>query len=192
MLKFSIREVSLVDYTNYKGNRGLRLIIPQERFIGETEFHEGKQELLRCFDLDRVAERTYALCDIHDWIDDEAKVKKMLNELGWQIRSENILLNAERKALKDKFGELYFDLSALLVEYNLVNLKVKNNDTEYEPEVDSIIEKLPNTNNVNDVANVIYNVFEEFFGDELIPDKSDEVYLVLGYEIWKLWEKQRN
>lgn len=60
-------KVVAVRYTNWKGETSLRNIEPIEIFFGSNEFHPESQWLLRCFDADKKAERTFAMKDIHEW-----------------------------------------------------------------------------------------------------------------------------
>ncbi len=55
-------EISMV-YRNYEGKIGDRKIIPRGLWFGETEWHKGAQWLLRAFDVDKGAERDFALSD---------------------------------------------------------------------------------------------------------------------------------
>jgi hypothetical protein len=55
-------EISMV-YRNYEGKIGDRTIIPRALWFGETEWHKGAQWLLRAFDVDKGAERDFALSD---------------------------------------------------------------------------------------------------------------------------------
>lgn len=50
-----------VVYTNWKGKTEKRNIIPIEAYWGHTEFHKEDQFLLKCIDVDKGAERTYAM-----------------------------------------------------------------------------------------------------------------------------------
>lgn len=54
----------VVLYTNWKGKTEKRTIIPWTAFWGHTEFHKEDQFLLKCYDVDKKAERTYAMKDI--------------------------------------------------------------------------------------------------------------------------------
>ena len=51
-------------YTNWKGETGDRDIMPLQVWYGMTKWHPAKQWLLRAFDLDKQAERDFALKDI--------------------------------------------------------------------------------------------------------------------------------
>jgi predicted DNA-binding transcriptional regulator YafY len=58
-----------IDYTNWKGERRVRRIIPkpEQFFFGVTEYHKEPQWLLKAFDVEKKAERTFAMRDIHSW-----------------------------------------------------------------------------------------------------------------------------
>ena len=51
-------------YTNGKRETATRHAIPIEIFWGSTEYHPEPQWLLRAFDLDKQAERMFALVDM--------------------------------------------------------------------------------------------------------------------------------
>ena len=58
-----------IDYTNYRGERSVRVVIPVEggnRF-GSTEFHPEPQWLLEAHDVEKNALRTFAMRDIHSF-----------------------------------------------------------------------------------------------------------------------------
>lgn len=56
-----------IDYTNWKGVRAKRLIVPIRIYWGATEYHKEMQHLLVALDLEKQAERTFAMKDIHSW-----------------------------------------------------------------------------------------------------------------------------
>ena len=56
-----------IDYTNYRGERGIRTITPWGVEWGSTEFHPEPQWLVTGYDHDKHACRVYALRDIHAW-----------------------------------------------------------------------------------------------------------------------------
>lgn len=53
-------------YTNWKGNRGFREVIPQRIYFGSTEWHKEEQWLMVAYDLDKKAERTFAMKDMEN------------------------------------------------------------------------------------------------------------------------------
>ncbi len=56
-----------VIYTNWKGVISVRHIIPKKIFFGSTEWHKEEQWLLNAFDVDKQADRAFALKDIKSW-----------------------------------------------------------------------------------------------------------------------------
>ena len=60
-------EVVEVKYTNWKDQTSLRKIEPIKIFFGRSEHHTDDQWLLKCFDVDKNVERTFAMRDIHSW-----------------------------------------------------------------------------------------------------------------------------
>ncbi len=57
----------IIDYTNWKGVRSERLIEPLRVVFEENEFHKPAQWLVVAIDLEKNAERSFALKDIHSW-----------------------------------------------------------------------------------------------------------------------------
>lgn len=51
-------------YKNWKGEVSHRRVLPIDVWYGETEFHKEKQWLLKAFDLDKEADRNFAMNDI--------------------------------------------------------------------------------------------------------------------------------
>jgi hypothetical protein len=58
------RAVTL-DYTNHRGERALRHVIPDYLWWGTTDWHPQEGWLLHAFDLDKNAERDFAWSGIH-------------------------------------------------------------------------------------------------------------------------------
>jgi predicted DNA-binding transcriptional regulator YafY len=56
-----------IDYTNYRGERGLRRVRPIRIIYSATNWHKEAQWLLEAFDTSRGADRLFALKDIHSW-----------------------------------------------------------------------------------------------------------------------------
>jgi hypothetical protein len=60
-------QVVVIDYTNWRGERSVRRILPRELRFDKTEHHPEFQWLLDAIDLDKGVERTFAMKDIHAW-----------------------------------------------------------------------------------------------------------------------------
>lgn len=60
-------KIVVINYTNWKGVTAFRRIIPIEIFFGSTEWHKEEQWLLKAYDVDKNAERSFAVKDIKSW-----------------------------------------------------------------------------------------------------------------------------
>ena len=61
------RRAVRIDYTNWRGEREWRRILPLRLIFDSNEFHPEPQWLLVATDLDKAAERHFAMQDIHAW-----------------------------------------------------------------------------------------------------------------------------
>lgn len=62
-------KVAHIDYTNHRGERGIRRVLPISFGWGANEFHSKPGWLLHCWDLDRQAYRTFSIRNVHAWVD---------------------------------------------------------------------------------------------------------------------------
>lgn len=60
-----------IRYKNWQGDVGIRHIMPIEIWYGQTEFHQTDQWLLKALDLDKNAQRDFAINDIIEFIKEE-------------------------------------------------------------------------------------------------------------------------
>ena len=65
--EYDEKTVVTIRYTNYRGETGDRRIVPQRIRFGSTEWHREEQWLLDAFDIDRKADRSFAVKDILKW-----------------------------------------------------------------------------------------------------------------------------
>lgn len=56
-----------IDYTNHAGERSNRRIVPLQMTFKSTEWHPVAQWILDAMDVDKAAERSFAMKDIHSW-----------------------------------------------------------------------------------------------------------------------------
>lgn len=54
-------------YTNHKGVRGFRWVIPLSWRFGTNQWYPEKQWLMNAYDLEKRAEREFACDHIHTW-----------------------------------------------------------------------------------------------------------------------------
>jgi predicted DNA-binding transcriptional regulator YafY len=55
-------------YTNYRGETAIREIVPKSIYFGSTEWHPEPQWLLTAFDVEKKADRDFAMKDIRAWL----------------------------------------------------------------------------------------------------------------------------
>ncbi len=61
------RMVVTIRYTNYKGETADRRVIPLRLHFTATEWHPEPQWVMEAFDIDRGADRSFAVRDILGW-----------------------------------------------------------------------------------------------------------------------------
>jgi hypothetical protein len=62
----SSREVSIL-YRNWKGEVAWRRIVPLSISFESSQWHPVPQWIMRALDIDREAERSFAIVDIQNW-----------------------------------------------------------------------------------------------------------------------------
>jgi predicted DNA-binding transcriptional regulator YafY len=60
------KTVSIV-YTNYRGETRLRRIIPIKIWYGSADWHPEEQWHLEAYDIEKQADRSFAIKDIRTW-----------------------------------------------------------------------------------------------------------------------------
>jgi len=48
-------------YKNWKNKTGMRVVIPENMWYGSTEFHKEEQWFLKAFDIEKSADRDFAV-----------------------------------------------------------------------------------------------------------------------------------
>jgi hypothetical protein len=94
-------------------------------------------------------------------------------------------IREERKALKQKYGELYDSVAALLFRHDPISINFENNTDEYETEAGTILPRLSSCNSVDDAGRVIYEEFVRWFDRGTAG--PEELYDEIAKEIWRLW-----
>lgn len=64
----ALQQIVEIDYTNWRGERRKRTIIPVRMEFSENEWHKGNQWLLVAYDDEKGGlPRTFAMSGIHSW-----------------------------------------------------------------------------------------------------------------------------
>ena len=66
-LKGRKMEEVVIDYTNWRGERRERKVVPKYIEFGSSKHHPGQQWLLVAKDIEKGEDRTFAMDDIHSW-----------------------------------------------------------------------------------------------------------------------------
>jgi predicted DNA-binding transcriptional regulator YafY len=66
-MNYSPQQVVTIRYTNYRGETADRRVVPQSIRFAATEWHPEPQWLLDALDVDKNAERSFAMRDIQSW-----------------------------------------------------------------------------------------------------------------------------
>jgi predicted DNA-binding transcriptional regulator YafY len=61
------RQPAIVDYTNWRGERRDRKIMPLGIHFGSNEWHPTRQWMLYALDIETGEERFFAMSNIHSW-----------------------------------------------------------------------------------------------------------------------------
>jgi predicted DNA-binding transcriptional regulator YafY len=67
MDNFDTAQIVTIRYTNYRGETSDRQIVPKQIRFVSTEWHHEMQWILDAFDIDKRAERSFAMKDILEW-----------------------------------------------------------------------------------------------------------------------------
>jgi hypothetical protein len=100
-----------------------------------------------------------------------------------QTREE---IQAVKRHLKLEYGILFDAVAAILFRHDPIGINYENNTDEYEPEARTILPRLRICKSVEDVQSVVYEEFQQWFGDEIAD--SAESYKAIAEEIWCLWQ----
>lgn len=64
---YDAAQLVVILYTNYRGETARRKIIPSSIWFGSTEYHPKAQWLLEAYDVEKGADRTFAIADVAEW-----------------------------------------------------------------------------------------------------------------------------
>lgn len=71
-----------IDYTNWRGERRIRLIEPLDLVFKKSEWHPGEQWFIEALDIGKSPsdpdKRDFALANIHQWIDSVVDAHEMM------------------------------------------------------------------------------------------------------------------
>ena len=95
----------------------------------------------------------------------------------------------QHRMLQKEYGSFYSTVSDILFRHNPMELDGKHNTGDYNPEVDVLLSRIPEAEDLNALQQLLFEVFRTDFGEENCG--SRERYDVAGSEIWKAYQRRR-
>ena len=105
------------------------------------------------------------------------------------MTSKREKIQAERRALRREYGELYDHVSQLLFNWDPIGINFEVNTDEYEPEVSTILPRLRSCTSAEDVQRVVHEEFCRWFDADMAGPL--EKYERIGHDIWNILTKYR-
>lgn len=103
-----------------------------------------------------------------------------------QLRAVKTRIEAEKKNLKDEYGNLVYSISGILLTHDPIGINFGFNTDEYDPETGTILPRLKTCRSAEDVTTVVHEEFQQWFGSDTAG--SRDKYNLIAAEIWELWQ----
>lgn len=95
----------------------------------------------------------------------------------------------QHRTLQKEYGSFYRAVSDILFRHSPMDLDGKRNTGEYDPEIDALLSRIQETQHLNALHDLLFEVFRTDFGEENCGDR--ERYEAAASEIWKAYERHR-
>jgi len=96
-------------------------------------------------------------------------------------------IHAAREAVKAKHPELFSRLQKCFFEHDPIGINFEFNADEYDPEVGTVIPRLPDCQSQADVLVVVHEEFVRWFGAVTAGDASR--YEKIAADVCRIWKK---
>jgi hypothetical protein len=95
----------------------------------------------------------------------------------------------ERAELRRAYGALFDEVTAILFRHDPIGINFETNADEYEPEVGTILPRLRECRDIDDLRRVIREEFGRWFsGDE----ESFEKHIpAIADDVWEAWQRSK-
>jgi hypothetical protein len=80
-------------------------------------------------------------------------------------------------------------VSDIVFRHNPIDLDGKRNTGEYDPEIDALLSRIHEAENLNTLHELLFEVFRNDFGEGNCGDRQR--YEAAASEIWKAYERHR-
>ena len=95
----------------------------------------------------------------------------------------------QHRSLQKEYGSFYRAVSDILFRHNPMELDGKRNTGEYNPEVDALLSRIREANQISALHALLFEIFQADFGEDNCG--SRETYTAAASEIWKAYERHR-
>ena len=95
----------------------------------------------------------------------------------------------KHRILQKEHGTIYRAISDILFLHNPMDLDGKRNTGDYNPEVDVLVSRIRDVEDVDALQDLLFDIFRTDFGQENCG--SRERYEGAASEIWKTYERHR-
>ena len=95
----------------------------------------------------------------------------------------------QHRILQKEYGSLYRAVSDILFRHNPMDLDGTRNTGEYDPEIDALLSRIREPEDLNALHDLLFEVFRTDFGKENCGDR--ERYEAAAAEIWKAFQRHR-
>ena len=95
----------------------------------------------------------------------------------------------QHRMLQKEYGSFYRAVSDILFRHNPIELDGKHNTGDYNPEVDVLLSRIREAEDLSTLLQLLFEVFMTDFGEENCGNR--ERYEVAASEIWKSYERHR-
>ena len=96
---------------------------------------------------------------------------------------------ANRNKVQEDDPQLFEDVNKILFRHDPIGINFETNTDEYEPEAGTIIPRLKDCKDEEDVLNVVYEEFIRWFDQDTAGSK--EKYDLIAKDIWEVWLKSK-
>ena len=104
----------------------------------------------------------------------------------WPPVYDNLVhAEAARDKVRAEHPELFEKVSAAMYKEDLIDIDFGDNPDEYDPEAGTVIPRLKDCQNADDVATVLHEEYILWFDEEIAGTR--ESYENLGNTIWGIW-----
>ena len=98
-------------------------------------------------------------------------------------------IQLERRQLRQEYGDLFDEVSAILFELDPIGINFESNTDEYEPEVGTILVRLQACHSAQDVRRVIHQEFIRWFDKGIAGAETH--YQRAAERVWAAWQRHQ-